>query len=80
MSESLILSWRGHESGSGPDCWDGVDQSSKRWRWRMANGGVKGETGLLDAEELYLILKSRTLRNHVTMAGGGWWNLVSILL
>jgi hypothetical protein len=46
----------------------------------MANGGVKGETGLLDAEELYLILKSRTLRNHVTMAGGGWWNLVSILL
>jgi hypothetical protein len=74
------LSWRGHESGSGFDCWDGVDQSSKRWRWRMANGGVKAKTGLIDAEEPYLFLKSRTLKNHVMMAGGGGWNLVSILL
>lgn len=37
----------------------------------MANGGVEGKMGLVDAEELYLFLMSRTLRNHVMMAGGG---------
>jgi hypothetical protein len=30
----------------------------------MANGGVEGKAGLIDAEQLCSFLKSRTLRNH----------------